>query len=45
MDVLTLGATLFVTNESPYPQTSGRRVQVVNANLPVDSQGIHCRRS
>jgi hypothetical protein len=32
--ILTLGATLFVTNEALYPQTSGPMVQVVDADPP-----------
>jgi hypothetical protein len=33
--ILTPGATLFVTDESLYPQTSGPMVQVIDANPPT----------
>ncbi len=35
--ILTPGATLFVTNEALYPQTSGPIVQVVDADPPAKS--------
>jgi hypothetical protein len=35
--ILTPGATVFVTNESLYPQTSGPMVQVVDADPPANS--------
>jgi hypothetical protein len=35
--ILTPGATLFVTNEALYPQTSGPMVQVVDADPPTKS--------
>jgi hypothetical protein len=41
--VLTPGATLFVTNEALYPQTSGLLVQVVDADPPAHSQSVHSR--
>jgi hypothetical protein len=37
--VLTPGATLLVTHESLYPQTSGPRVQVMDADPPAKGQG------
>jgi hypothetical protein len=37
--LLTPGATLFVTNESLYPQTSGPMVQVVDADPPTKKSG------
>jgi hypothetical protein len=33
--ILTLGSTLFVTNEALYPTTSGPNVQVVDADPPA----------
>jgi len=36
--ILEPGATLFVTNESLHPQTSGPMVQVVDADPPIDNQ-------
>jgi len=39
--VLTLGATLFVTNEALYPQTTGPMVQVVDADPPTKRQAVH----
>jgi hypothetical protein len=36
--VLTPGATLFVTNQSLYPQTTGAMVQVVDADPPTRRQ-------
>jgi hypothetical protein len=33
--ILTPGATLFVTNQSLYPQTTGPMVQVVDADPPT----------
>ena len=41
--ILTPGATLFVTNESLYPQTNGPMVQVVDADPPAHSQPLHSR--
>src|ERR1700677_1653145 len=35
--ILTPGATLFVTNEALYPQTSGPMIQVVDADPPTKS--------
>ena len=43
--ILTPGATLFVTNEALYPQTSGPMVQVVDADPPAKSQVAHPHRS
>jgi hypothetical protein len=39
--ILTTGATLFVTNESLYPQTSGPTLQVVDADPPTHSKPVH----
>ena len=39
--ILTPGATLFVTHESLYPQTTGTMVQVVDADPPTKSQAVH----
>jgi hypothetical protein len=39
--VLTPGATLFVTNQSLYPQTTGAMVQVVDADPPTRRQPVH----
>ena len=39
--VLTPGATLFVTNEALYPQTTGPMVQVVDADPPTKRQAVH----
>jgi L,D-transpeptidase catalytic domain len=36
--ILTPGATLFVTNEALYPETSGPMIQVVDADPPAKSQ-------
>ena len=36
--MLTPGATLFVTDEALYPQTSGPMVEVVDADPPAKSQ-------
>jgi hypothetical protein len=38
--ILTPGATLFVTNEALYPQTSGPMVQVVDADPPTKSRPV-----
>jgi hypothetical protein len=38
--ILTPGATLFVTNEPLYPQTSGPQVQVVDADPPDHSHRL-----
>src|SRR3984885_13047147 len=43
--ILTPGATLFVTNEALYPQTSGPMLQVVDADPPAKSQRVHSRGS
>src|SRR5580658_4521258 len=43
--ILAPGATLFVTNEALYPQTSGPMVQVVNADPPAKSQPVRSPRS
>jgi len=43
--ILTPGATLFVTNEALYPQTSGPMLQVVDADPPAKSQAAHSRGS
>jgi L,D-transpeptidase catalytic domain len=43
--LLTPGATLFVTNEALYPQTSGPMVQVVDADPPAKKQSVHSRGS
>jgi L,D-transpeptidase catalytic domain len=43
--ILTPGATLFVTNESLYPTTSGPMVQVVDADPPAKNQPGHDRGS
>jgi hypothetical protein len=43
--ILTPGATLFVTHEALYPQTTGTMVQVVDADPPTKSQAVHSRGS
>ncbi len=43
--ILTPGATLFVTHESLYPETTGSMVQVVDADPPANSQPAHSRGS
>jgi hypothetical protein len=43
--ILTPGATLFVTHETLYPQTTGTMVQVVDADPPTKSQPVHSRGS
>jgi len=43
--ILTPGATLFVTNEALYPQTSGPMLQVVDADPPAKRQPAHSRGS
>ena len=43
--ILTPGATLFVTNEALYPQTTGSMVQVVDADPPSKSHPAHSRGS
>jgi hypothetical protein len=43
--ILTPGATVFVTNETLYPQTSGPMLQVVDADPPAKSQRAHSRGS
>jgi hypothetical protein len=44
-EILTPGATLFVTNEALYPQTSGPMLQVVDADPPAKTQPLHPPRS
>ncbi len=39
--LLTPGATLLVTNEALYPQTTGPMVQVVDADPPTKRQPVH----
>jgi len=41
--LLTPGATLLVTNEALYPQTTGPMVQVVDADPPAKRQPVHPR--
>jgi hypothetical protein len=43
--ILTPGATLFVTDESLYPQTSGPMFQVVDADPPAKKQPTRSRGS
>jgi hypothetical protein len=43
--ILAPGATLFVTNEALYPQTSGPAIQVVDADPPAKGQPVHSSRS
>jgi hypothetical protein len=45
--ILSPGATLFVTNEALYPQTSGPTIQVVDADPPAKGlhHGVNRRRS
>jgi hypothetical protein len=43
--ILTPGATLFVTNESLYPHTSGPMVQVVDADPPTNRRPARSRAS
>jgi hypothetical protein len=43
--ILTPGATLFVTNETLYPQTSGPMIQVVDADPPSKGSPAHSRGS
>jgi lipoprotein-anchoring transpeptidase ErfK/SrfK len=43
--ILTPGATLFVTHQSLYPQTSGPVVQVVDADPPADIHHAQNRKS
>jgi len=43
--ILTPGATLFVTNEALYPQTSGPMLQVVDADPPAKSRPLHSPQS
>jgi hypothetical protein len=43
--ILTPGATLFVTNESLYPETSGPMVQVVDADPPTNRRPARSRGS
>jgi hypothetical protein len=39
--ILTAGATLLVTNEGLYPQTSGPVIQVVDADPPAKKEAAH----
>jgi L,D-transpeptidase catalytic domain len=39
--ILTPGATLFVTNEALYPQTSGPMLQLVDADPPAKGRSAH----
>src|SRR6202142_2924943 len=41
--ILTPGATLFVTNEALYPETSGPMIQVVDADPPAKKLPVHTR--
>jgi hypothetical protein len=43
--ILTPGATLFVTNEALYPQTSGPMLQIVDADPPSKSRPLNSRGS
>jgi L,D-transpeptidase catalytic domain len=43
--ILTPGATVLVTNETLYPQTSGPMLQVVDADPPAKTQPVHAPRS
>jgi hypothetical protein len=43
--ILTPGATVFVTNEALYPQTSGPMLQVVDADPPEKRSRAHSPRS
>ncbi len=43
--VLTAGATLFVTDEALYPQTSGPMLQIVDADPPTKSRPLNSRGS
>ena len=43
--ILTPGATLFVTNEALYPQTSGPMLQIVDADPPTESRPLNSRGS
>jgi len=43
--ILTPGATLFVTNEALYPQTSGPMLQIVDADPPTKSRPVNSRGS
>ena len=43
--ILTPGATLFVTHQSLYPQTSGPVLQVVDADPPADTHHAQNRKS
>jgi hypothetical protein len=43
--ILTPGATLFVTDEALYPQTSGPLLQVVDADPPAKPEAAHAPRS
>jgi hypothetical protein len=43
--ILTPGATLFVTDEALYPQTSGPMLQVVDADPPAKKQPAYSPRS
>jgi L,D-transpeptidase-like protein len=43
--ILTPGATLFVTNEALYPQTSGPLLQIVDADPPTKNRPVNARGS
>jgi hypothetical protein len=43
--ILTPGATLFVTDEALYPQTSGPMIQVVDADPPTKGRPVRAPRS
>lgn len=43
--ILTPGATLFVTNEALYPQTTGHLLQVVDADPPSERRPVNSRGS
>jgi hypothetical protein len=43
--ILTPGATLLVTDEALYPQTSGPMLQVVDADPPAKTQPVHSPKS
>jgi L,D-transpeptidase catalytic domain len=43
--ILTPGATLFVTNEALYPQTSGPMLQLVDADPPANNRPVRSPRS
>jgi hypothetical protein len=43
--ILTPGATVFVTNEALYPQTTGPKLQLVDADPPTKSRPVNSRGS